>query len=585
MSCWEIGSSYNGLRFFAELSKELLSFYSHDSFKVPTLNFHFLCYEIISTFADVDDEILDKGNLLPLFREFVVEYKKDPIVTELYGSKIDNLFSSKTSEGDYKSNFAELEKNPTSEATLQKLRHSCEYLKEDLSRGARYFTCCIARIRELVLTPNLEYAKLETLYQYTRIVLTELINIGYSQEYIYSTVNNVFFNDEKPVNDAAESFDSFVGKFTCKDREYVIYLPLNNFNIKKELSPFGGIEIEENVYEMFGGKYSYVIKIRDRAKDPEKAKISAVSSVDFCLSITQYSKHNKKKCTFNYAEVVDVDTKEVFELSTSPTLISRQKRSPIDIKKLAISCIDMGQPLFGAIGMHASAFSSKEPQNQLLNLWTAMEVLIPIERNGSMSKVVQIANAASTILSCGYIKSLIERLDNQLYESIGDEYNELLSDINAGADIRSHKLLAAIVLSKYSDVFDSICNCLENVPLCAYRMQQYKDCFSSCDRIKTFYYNHSKRVSWQIMRIYRSRNIIVHDGSAMPFLGVILQNLHFYIDTIVDKYLEKCGEGLLKPISIIEQYTHNEQMYFDRLKQNEPINENNFEYLIFGNGG
>ena len=36
------------------------------------------------------------------------------------------------------------------------------------------------------------------------------------------------------------------------------------------------------------------------------------------------------------------------------------------------------------------------------------------------------------------------------------------------------------------------------------------------------------------MRIYRNRNMIVHDGSHFPYIDLVVQNLHFYVDTLID---------------------------------------------------
>ena len=36
------------------------------------------------------------------------------------------------------------------------------------------------------------------------------------------------------------------------------------------------------------------------------------------------------------------------------------------------------------------------------------------------------------------------------------------------------------------------------------------------------------------MRIYRTRNMIVHDGTQTIYIDLILQNLHYYLDTLID---------------------------------------------------
>lgn len=74
--CFEIDKSFNGIRFFAESAEELLFYFSHDSFKVPTLNFHFLCFEALDVIRKIESVLLDKGNIVPILQEFLYSYKK-----------------------------------------------------------------------------------------------------------------------------------------------------------------------------------------------------------------------------------------------------------------------------------------------------------------------------------------------------------------------------------------------------------------------------------------------------------------------------------------------------------------------------
>ena len=43
---------------------------------------------------------------------------------------------------------------------------------------------------------------------------------------------------------------------------------------------------------------------------------------------------------------------------------------------------------------------------------------------------------------------------------------------------------------------------------------------------------HQKKVEWQIRRIYRTRNLIVHSGRSPIFLHALIENAHDYLDQI-----------------------------------------------------
>src|SRR5690606_13194047 len=45
---------------------------------------------------------------------------------------------------------------------------------------------------------------------------------------------------------------------------------------------------------------------------------------------------------------------------------------------------------------------------------------------------------------------------------------------------------------------------------------------------------HSKKLEWQIRRIYRARNTLIHHGSKPPQLKTLIENLSSYIHGIIE---------------------------------------------------
>ena len=54
---------------------------------------------------------------------------------------------------------------------------------------------------------------------------------------------------------------------------------------------------------------------------------------------------------------------------------------------------------------------------------------------------------------------------------------------------------------------------------------------------------HAKRVEWQIKRIYRNRNMIVHNGEKTPYLSLLVENLHSYVDDFLLYVIHSMAEG------------------------------------------
>ena len=62
---------------------------------------------------------------------------------------------------------------------------------------------------------------------------------------------------------------------------------------------------------------------------------------------------------------------------------------------------------------------------------------------------------------------------------------------------------------------------------------------------------HSRRLRWHIMRIYRNRNLIIHEGENMQYLNALVDNLHFYVDMTLDFIWQKLFDGFQTIDSIL----------------------------------
>ena len=89
---WKIQTNTTQFLFFVQSMEEMLFHYGHDSYKVPALNFHFLCMEILSSIQKIEKDIIDKGNMRPLFDELESMFSSDYIATKLYGRDFYSLF-------------------------------------------------------------------------------------------------------------------------------------------------------------------------------------------------------------------------------------------------------------------------------------------------------------------------------------------------------------------------------------------------------------------------------------------------------------------------------------------------------------
>ena len=152
----------------------------------------------------------------------------------------------------------------------------------------------------------------------------------------------------------------------------------------------------------------------------------------------------------------------------------------------------------------------------------------PLSEGKTGNPIVQLR----AIVQLHYIKSLVDQLLFDLHHCC-NELGPHLQNVTKGED-ETEKMIALLVLPEYQQNKTNLIADLQNYPLLQYRIEHYAEQFSNRKELKGLLLRHRRRLEWQIMRIYRNRNMIVHDGSHFPYIDLVVQNLHFYVDTLID---------------------------------------------------
>ena len=569
-----------GLLLFAQSLEELLSIHSHDSHKVPALNFHYICHEILNTINLIENDVLEKGTLIPIVTEMKTLFQQDWVAQKFLGSDINAIFFNKNSKGNYEKKPLKIENTKDVDNVLPQLKKGIRFIIEELGRNNQYYLQLINESKKQIINCENDLSKLGRLLDLTRIIASELINLGFNQSYIYDCIKQVFFNPQYQV-DNVDSVDNFFNYFSTSQRKYCVYLPINSIKQKKALDDYGIFRIAENVYELFDSSIPYILKCECEASDPYNAREYALNLINFCLAINQFIKHNKYDFYPKYTEVYDKESRIVtFIRKPEPTIIRGYTNAEeIEINDILKTCLGLNAGVFQVLQLHSAAITSKNTDNQLINLWTAVEVAVPVIRKDGISRINQISNVFTSILSENYFFTLIHQLlldikitDSALLEKIDSiEYDVSLEE----------KLLAILILQKYTDVYDEISRrLLQSVPLLACRMQRYKNRWSTTTRLKESYCSHIERLSQQIMRIYRTRNMLVHDGSSLRYSDYVLQNLHYYVDTFVRVLSIYYKAGYRSLSTIVDATLFKEQRYLESLSTEQNIDENGIKKYI-----
>ena len=168
---WIINEETRNILFFAQLIEELLFNYSLDIYKVPAFNTKILCKELLQITDETDNPGFDAEDIRPVIEELIQEIQEDPVVDEV----------------------------------SPKIKKQLVEMLADFSEGDRlrslvyqlygfFETNYIERIGDL-LKEKIVNGEREAVVKMTKVFLTELIDVGYSPEYIFFENKSFFFDD------------------------------------------------------------------------------------------------------------------------------------------------------------------------------------------------------------------------------------------------------------------------------------------------------------------------------------------------------------------------------------------------------
>jgi hypothetical protein len=100
------------------------------------------------------------------------------------------------------------------------------------------------------------------------------------------------------------------------------------------------------------------------------------------------------------------------------------------------------------------------------------------------------------------------------------------------------KVLSLLTIPGYNKNLQMLFDHLGDFELLRYRLFRLYEIFSDPVKLIKQIEEHQQRVDWQLRRIYRARNSIVHRGSKPVFSNQIVDNAHEYLDQAIAMTIE-----------------------------------------------
>jgi len=515
---------------------EIFFDYTLDTYKPPALNAIFLCKEAVELIIDIENDIIDKANLEHVLNELEWSLSVDPIAKLMLNAPISKFI--------IKGDGTKLSDTKIRLEVLSKILNPYEYIE----------------LCQQLLLDEINGGSKKEIANIARTYASTLINLGVSKQHLYEQTQRFFFSGGE-----IESFDNINEYFyliSPTAHHYEIYFIVSKLinQVKESIDSFDLTIIDNPPDEVLdaASKNNFMpkdlevwVEIKNiEAYDRHSARKDAEARLDIVRDLFLLFSH-KNRIHWRSESIITQCCDE------NPVLIRKSKNSMekcFDMRpqeaSIRLNSMIKNIGLEGnsfakfhrVVDLHASGTINDLPENQLLNIWIALETLVPSQVHGG-GKIVKVINGIMPILLRKYIPRLIQRLSADLVRWNRPVTSKLLIKTHNSKDKGLYqRVLELVTLSENSEIVKELYAELGDFHLLRYRVFEIVELFKKPENLIKRIEIHEKKVLWQLRRIYRTRNLIVHSGRSISYIETLIENGHDYLDQAMDAVLEyTCG--------------------------------------------
>ncbi len=291
--------------------------------------------------------------------------------------------------------------------------------------------------------------------------------------------------------------------------------------------------------------------------DPHRARRSAEKLLEHASDLLALF-HHKAKLVWGGEALVRPVNGEWTKLSPGKAHFSRvQDGFPEKAPKKAAGLIegarfedeDTVNRFISVVRLHGAAMEAASAEAQIVNIWTAMEVLVPRETG---SKLNSVRDTLLPFLVHGHTERIVYWLCGDLMRWDRRRVGRVLGRVRIdGVNRLRHRLAVVLVDPRFEGLKNELFEIASAYRLLRFRLHQVCELLRSRKSVRDSLDLHEKLVRWQIERIYRARNQVVHDGSAPVFIDQLVENAHVYLDAFIDKFVRMAADEVR--VGTIEQ--------------------------------
>jgi hypothetical protein len=347
---------------------------------------------------------------------------------------------------------------------------------------------------------------------------------------------------------------------------------LKKFGLTVSSTPpnWEGISADQQVFISSKTEVQCFVSLEDiKAKSPAQAHRIASDIFDEFSGLVRFFEHRLEYKATSLSLVRENESNRIYRIHDAPDpmhcWVSHTRANEEEMLEFASATHGRrfgdksAMKLRRAIRLHHSALISGEAENQLIDLWAALEGLV--SRPGKESQRLQyFSDCILPALTLAYPEKLFLSAYRDVSKAV-PEVRDLILTLE-GADSGFSKFVRLILCEEHGAIRHEFIEELKAHPFLLNKIWRLAELFKSRTATQNTLRKHRQKVSWHLARIYHMRNSIMHNAKSLPSLPTLVENLHVYIDTLI-KSLQKTAmlsperlsiDGGLQYLAVWEKY-------------------------------
>lgn len=448
-----------------------------------------------------------------------------------------------------------------------------------IAQLSSYEARTIAQLRDLLLMPTPDDAAVaakrkqkEKLVRLTKTIATEVSTKGYSNPFIRESIQKLLAPAEAPFS---SRFDAFIGQFAGGLKDYRCVCAVS-WPDEPSLMFDGKIRVTAQLpdFVVVGGEPAAVrfsnsprfAAIQVKALDAWDAHEDAVHLLARASSaLSLYSPRRTFRVQGPKAFVAEGNLTRFVSLDDSheayirdATDASAQSASLLDLQNELLP--EVREQLAASLEYHRLAIASTTESARLVNMWIALESLTT---RGRGSTIQVICDTVPSAVAIGNIKKHLRSLAIYIMSHLNatnQDPAEIFHDFGEGSRLEPRVLLRTLRDAPEGPHLTALYNACSGNALLRHRVFRLEaKILRTSKMVAENLKHHRQNVEWQLRRIYRTRNEIVHRGGTSIHTRRLLQHLHTFV---MEAFLRAIHSLRLHPKwSLVEVFAHRRSVF------------------------